>query len=238
MTPQLQGKHIVVTGAARGIGAAVAAAAHHAGAVVYALDRDKAPAGIHWASYTVDVTDPAAVQAFVDGLPGPVECLVNNAGISRKVPLEALDDEVWRAVHEVNLAAPVRLVRQFLPVLRTPGASIVNVTSIRGSRGFFGDAAYIAAKGGLDAATRALAVELGPAGIRVNAVAPGAVETELNREALSRPDHRERVLARIPLGRTGRPADVAGAVVFLAGEAADWLSGVVLPVDGGQLALG
>ncbi|MFD4022188.1 SDR family NAD(P)-dependent oxidoreductase [Streptomyces sp. NPDC058576] len=239
MTGSLADRTVVVTGAARGIGAGIAEGCLAAGAHVWALDTDEpAVRPGRWTSRVVDVTDAEAVEALLAELPGPVDCLVNNAGINRRSPVADLPDDLWQAVHAVNLAAPVRMVRQFLPRLRTPGASVVNVSSIRGSVAFSGDVAYIAAKGGLDAATRALAVELGPLGIRVNSLAPGAVETELNREVLAVPGHRENVVQRIPLGRIGTPEDIAGAAVFLAGDASRFVTGVVLPVDGGQLALG
>ncbi|MFD6419902.1 SDR family NAD(P)-dependent oxidoreductase [Streptomyces sp. NPDC060194] len=234
----LDGKRVVVTGAARGIGAAIAAACHRAGADVVALDRDPSPSDTPYPLHPIDVTDAVAVDRLIAGLDGPVDCLVNNAGINRRAPIAELAGETWSHVHQVNLASPVRLVQQFLPVLRTPGASVVNISSIRGSRGFPDDVAYIATKGGLDAATRALAVELGPRGVRVNSVAPGAIETELNREALADPVNRERATARIPLGRIGEPDEIAGPVVFLASDAARFVTGTVLTADGGQCAAG
>lgn len=238
MTGPLAHRVVVVTGAARGIGAALAAGCHAAGATVVAVDRHWSPtADVAWRTENLDVTDGPAVAALVRDL-GTVDCLVNNAGINRRAALPEQTDELWREVHEVNLAAPVRLIRAFLPVLRAPGGSVVNVSSIRARRGFADDSAYIAAKGGLDAATRALAVELGPAGIRVNAVAPGAIETDLNRDILADPAHRDRVLRRIPLGRLGRPDDIAAAVVYLAGDGAAFVTGTVLTIDGGQTALG
>jgi NAD(P)-dependent dehydrogenase (short-subunit alcohol dehydrogenase family) len=245
VTGSLAGRTVIITGGARGIGAAIAAGCHAAGATVHTLDvlpadlpADPDGATAPWQHTRLDVTDAEAVAARLAELDTPVDCLVNNAAVSRRTSVTDLDDVVLDQVYAVNLTAPIRLVRQLLPYLRTPGASIVNITSIRAVRGFAGDLAYITAKGGLDAATRAMAVELGPHGIRVNAVAPGAIETDLNRDVLARPGHRDRVLARIPLGRLGRPDDVAGAVVFLAGDAAAFVTGTVLTVDGGQCALG
>lgn len=236
----LHGRLVLITGAARGIGAAIALACHQAGATVVAVDRDASDHAATWDTRVVDVTDVAAVDRLIAEIAaghGTLDCLVNNAAISRKGGLDQLDDAAWDAVHAVNLKAPVQLVRAALPVLRA-GSSIVNVSSIRARRGFAGDVAYLAAKGGLDSVTRGLAVELAPRGIRVNSVAPGAIETPMNTASLSDDAHKERVVARIPLGRLGSPADVAAAVVFLAGPSAGFITGAVLAVDGGQSASG
>lgn len=232
----------LVTGAARGIGAAIVTQLVADGLRVVALDRDWPTGSPEFRAdpavtrCRVDVSDLSALQEVVAGLER-LDVLVNNAGISRRAALEDLDETTWDAVHTINLRAPVALTREVLPLLGR-GACVVNVSSLRATRGFAGDAAYIAAKGGLDAVTRALAVELGPRGVRVNAVAPGAIETELNAEILADPDHRQRVMSRIPLGRLGLAAEVAAATSFLASPAAAFVTGAVLAVDGGQGALG
>lgn len=236
----LTGKVIVVTGAARGIGHAIAAACHAAGATVIAANRGAGAAKEPWQTSVTDVTDAHAVAELVRRVVlehGGIDCLVNNAGISRPASLGDLDEDTWRSVHDVNLKAPVMLASAALDALRD-GASIVNVSSIRGQRGFPGDVAYLATKGGLDAVTRGLAVELGPRGIRVNTVAPGAIETDMNASALSDDATRARVVGKIPLGRLGRPEEVAAAVVFLASSAANFITGAVIVVDGGQIAVG
>lgn len=229
---------VVVTGAAGGIGTAIVAELLAAGTRVVGVDRETVElAGV--TAVKADLTDPHGPEAVVAAVTayGRLDGLVNNAAISRRAPLGELADETLAAVLDTNLSAALRLTRALLPFLGA-GAAVVNVSSIRAGRGFAGDTAYIASKGGLEAATRALAVELAPRGVRVNAVAPGAIETDLNRAVLADPGHRQRVLGRIPLGRIGRPGDVAPAVSFLLGEQARWITGAVLTVDGGQTALG
>lgn len=233
-----QGPIVVITGAAGGIGTAIVAQLLAAGTRVVGVDRESVDApGV--TAVKADLTDAGGLEAVVTAVAayGRLDGLVNNAAISRRATIADLDDDTLAAVLDANLSAALRLTRALLPYLTEP-AAIVNVSSIRATRGFAGDTAYIASKGGLEAATRALAVELGPRGIRVNAVAPGAVETDLNRAVLADPGHRQRVLDRIPLGRLGTPGDIAPAVSFLLSEQARWITGVVLTVDGGQTALG
>lgn len=236
----LEGKVALVTGAGRGIGAAVARAFHAAGATVVGVDRDRPAAPPPWELCTADVTDSEAMSRLLQDATlrhGAIDCLVNNAGISRRAALGDLRESTWDEVQDVNLKAPVMLLRAALAAL-ADGASVVNISSIRARRGFADDVAYLAAKGGLDAVTRGLAVELAPRGIRVNAVAPGAIDTDLSAPGLADEQTRARVLGRIPLGRLGSADEVAGAVVFLAGPAATFITGSVLVVDGGQTAAG
>lgn len=237
----LKDKLVVVTGGARGIGAAIAEGCRGAGARVVCVDL-RFCGDLHpdIESRELDITDAEAVDGFADDLRtryGVVHGLVNNAGIARPNSLMDLDRQAWREVQEVDLLAPVAMVHALLRSFDDQ-ASVVNVTSIRARRGFAGDLAYIAAKGGLEAATRAMAIELAPRGVRVNALAPGAIATEFNREALLVPEHRAEALARIPLGIFGRPADLAGAATFLLSPASSFITGATIVVDGGQTIRG
>ena len=161
---------------------------------------------------------------------GKIDLLVNCAGMSEIAPLaESLR---WEEIIDVNLSGAVRMCRSVLPyMLRRGAGSIVNISSVWGECGSACEAAYSASKGGLNAFTKALAKEVGIMGVRVNAVAPGFIETPMN-SALSASEVNE-IKDDIPLGRTGTPADVAQAVLFLAGENAGYITGQILTVDGG-----
>jgi NAD(P)-dependent dehydrogenase (short-subunit alcohol dehydrogenase family) len=233
---QLGGKIVLVTGAAHGIGAAIAVGCHQAGATVIAIDKDDAPPHGDNISLCVDVTDTAAVAAALPAIVdryGRIDCLVNNAGISRPATIENLTPDTWDEVQAVNVKSAALLIQAVLPYMG-PGSTIVNISSIRARLGFSGDAAYLASKGALESLTRGLAIELAGRRIRVNAVAPGAVETDLNRAALRDTGARNGVIEKIPLGRLGEPADIAGAVVYLASDAASFVTGTTLTIDGGQ----
>ena len=218
----LQGKRALVTGASRGIGAAIARSLVQAGAHVFAGYRTRAQVP-HGEPFQCDHADPRLP-------PGPLHILVNNAGIW--IPTRVDDPEEWRAnwpaILETNLTAVAELCRLFTAQAK-PGACIVNITSRSGLRGEAGYAAYSASKAAVNALTKSPALELGPRGIRVNAVAPGWVRTDMTAEAL-----RDRPLPEpIPLGRVGEPEDVAGPVLFLCSDLARYLTGVVLDVCGG-----
>jgi 2-deoxy-D-gluconate 3-dehydrogenase len=223
---RLDGKTAIVTGASRGLGAAMADALENAGAKVVRLS-----------STSADLADRAAVASLLDRN-GDADILVNNAGIIRRADLLDYSDDDWDAVIEVNLRSVFALSRDFARRLvqrKNPGR-IINIASMLSFQGGIRVAAYTAAKSGLLGLTRAMANELAPLGINVNAIAPGYMATD-NTEALRNdPKRSAEIMARIPAGRWGEPSDLAGAVVFLASQASAYVHGTVIAVDGGWLA--
>ncbi|MFZ4687767.1 MAG: SDR family NAD(P)-dependent oxidoreductase [Polymorphobacter sp.] len=241
------GKTVLVTGAGAGIGRAIADAFVEQGARLIIAENDPARAadaraafGAAAAVHDIDVTDRAAVTAFAAAIDRPVDVLVNNVGhfIAAK-PFELLDDDEIDAILTVNLRSVITVTRAFLPQLRTaaPGASIINLTSIEGFRGIPNCSIYAAAKAGIAGLTKSLALELGPAGIRINDIAPETTETpQVPVTFMIAAEHRPHIERWIPLGRFGTPADCAGAALYLASPLAAWVTGTTIHVDGGALA--
>ena len=238
----LAGRTALVTGASGGIGGAIARALHGQGATVAlsgtrrdALDALAAELGDRAHVCPADLSDPAAAEALVtaaEAAAGPLHILVNNAGLTRDGLVMRMRDADWDAVMDVDLAAPFRLSRAALRgMVKRRAGRIIAIGSVVGSTGNPGQANYAAAKAGLVGMTKALAAEVGSRGITVNVVAPGFVETAMT-EKLAGPQ-RERLVAAIPLGRMGQPADVAAAVVYLASDEAAWVTGATLHVNGG-----
>jgi 2-deoxy-D-gluconate 3-dehydrogenase len=246
---RLDGQVAVVTGASRGLGMAMALALAEAGADVALVARGDLRevenavrrAGRRALAVKADLADRLAPAAIMDAVLSTfdrADVLVNNAGIIRRAPVLETSDEDWDAVIEVNLRSVFALSREFARALverKSPGR-IINVASMLSFQGGLRVAAYTAAKSGVLGLTRALANELAPHGINVNAIAPGYMETD-NTQAIRDDATRSReILARIPAGRWGLPDDLKGAVVFLSSRAANYIHGTTLAVDGGWLS--
>ena len=236
----LRGRGALVTGAARGLGQAMALALAEAGADVAVVDVEPADARVARQADLSTLTPEAADElvAWARAELGDVSVLVNNAGMIRRAPAEETPADDWHAVIALNLTAPFLLSQAFArPLLaKNTRGSIVNVVSMNSFHGGVTVPAYTASKHGLLGLTRALANEWTGRGIRVNGVAPGWMETELTRPLREDGERYDALLARIPSERWGTPADVAGAVVYLASEASGYVSGGFIAVDGGYLA--
>ena len=239
-------KIILVTGASRGIGAATARAfAAEGGTVIvnYARSDEAAHAvvkaiidsGGQAEAVCADVRDSDAIKAMVKGVVKRhrrIDVLVNNAGITRDQLAAVMSDEEWDDVLAVNVGGAFRVVRAVCrPMIRQRAGRIVNVSSVAGQKGGRGQSNYAASKAALEGMTRALAVELAPRGIAVNAVSLGVIDTEMS--AFVREQAGDEVLGRILLGRVGTPEEAAQGILFLASDAAAYITGAVLPVDGG-----
>lgn len=233
------GKRALVTGAGKGIGRETVKRLTAEGATVVALSRAAADleslaAETGCETIAIDLEDvESAAEAVTRVL--PIDLLVNNAGILRMQPLLETSQANFNAVMTVNAFAPLRLVQIVASDLIRRGKSgaIVNVSSIAAAMGVADHAAYCTSKGGMDALTRVMAIELGPHGIRANSVNPVVTMTPMGREAWSDPVKNARMLSRIPLGRFCEEADVAGVISFLLGDASAMVNGVSIDVDGG-----
>jgi 2-deoxy-D-gluconate 3-dehydrogenase len=246
---RLDGRVALVTGATGGLGAAMAKALARAGADVVLHDRQVPPEDVACAiaaetqqrasCLVADLLDRAATDRLIaDTISemGQLDILVNNAGTIRRAPAAEYTDEDWDAVLETNLTSAFRLCRAAgRHMLERGRGKIVNVASLLSFQGGIMVPAYAAAKGGLAQVTKSLANEWAGRGINVNAIAPGYMRTDNTRPLVEDPLRYRQIVERIPAGRWGEPADLGGAVVFLASPASDYVHGHVLVVDGGWM---
>jgi 3-oxoacyl-[acyl-carrier protein] reductase len=246
MELKLEGKVALVTGASRGIGAAIADVLAAAGATVAGTATSQAGAdaiserlaGINPTSrgYVLDVNEEGAAEALVKAVSadlGAPTVLVNNAGITRDQILMRMKDEDWDVILETNLRSVFRLSKACLRgMMKARGGRIISIASVVGSMGNAGQSNYAAAKAGMMGFSRSLAREIGSRGITVNVVAPGFIDTDMTR-ALDDPQ-REALVRDIPLQRLGEPGDIAAAVLFLASEQGGYITGQTLHVNGGM----
>jgi NAD(P)-dependent dehydrogenase (short-subunit alcohol dehydrogenase family) len=246
----IEGQVAVVTGAAQGNGRAIAKGLAAAGAAVALCDvngeavrqaaSEIAAGGAQVFAAELDVADVEAAGYFakeVERRLGQASILVNNAGIIRRTPIEAEGfDSDWSDIFRVNVDGVKTMVRVLLPQLRATRGRIVNLGSIMSVSAGPGLSAYAASKGAVLQFTRALAHDLAPHGVRVNAIAPGVIATPMTRVTRETPETIGRFMAHTPLGRVGEPEELVGPVLFLASEMSTYVTGVLLPVDGGYLA--
>jgi 3-oxoacyl-[acyl-carrier protein] reductase len=248
----LRGRTALVTGGSRGIGRACCELLARAAARVAVNYRVEA----RWAELVVQGIRDRGGNAFAVGADvsrrdeaemlvdetvtrfGSLDILVNNAGVWRGSPVDELSDAEWQETIGINLTGTFHMTRAAVPHLkRAGGGSIVNISSTAGQRGESFHSHYAASKGAIISFTKSLAVELAPHGIRVNCVAPGWVESDMTRPTLDGPERRQ-ILAGIPLGRVGQPAEIAGAVLFLVSDLASFVTGEILNVNGGAVLVG
>ena len=246
----LTGRNALITGGGSGLGLAIARGLGRSGARVTLNGRNVhkleatasalAAEGIDATFAPFDVTDGGAVDAAVAAMArerGPIDILANNAAMNRRQPLEDFSLEQWRELQGANLDGPFLVTRAVIPAMKARRhGKIINICSIASDLGRPNIVAYAASKGGLKMLTRALAVELAPHNVQVNGIAPGFFRTEMNAALTSDPEFSAWVAKRTPAGRWGEPDEVAGAAVFLASAAADFVTGHILCVDGGFTA--
>ena len=243
----LSGKTAIVTGASRGIGAAIAHRLCEAGANVVLCSRSADAVGevsdtLQGKGHTVhamaaDISQKADVEALIEQTIAQfsqIDILVNNAGITRDTLLMRLKDEDWNAVLQTNLTGTMYCTRAVLrPMIRQKSGRIINISSVVGLAGNAGQANYAAAKAGMIGLTKATAKEVGARGITVNAIAPGFITTDMTAQISEQ--NQKQLLELIPLRGFGHPEDVADAVCFLASDAARYITGQILQVDGGMV---
>lgn len=247
----MQDKRVLVTGAGRGLGAAIAQGFARQGAAVIVADVDAAlaaatvqairAAGGKAADAVLDVTDAAAVRDFAQRSAtehGNLDILINNAGISARAPFDdPKTPEIWERLMSVNLQGTFNVTHAFVEQLKATRGAIVNLCSIVAYGCSISTAGYVVSKGGVRSFTEVLARDLASHGVRVNAVAPGLMETEMTAGQRAQAQGTDWYMQRAPMARAGRADEIVGPVLFLASDMASYVNGVVLPVDGGYLAV-
>ena len=246
----LRGRTALVSGSSQGLGFALARGLAQAGAAIVLNGRDATKLaqaadalraeGARVTTAAFDVTDGAAsanAVAKIEAEFAPIDILINNAGIQRRAPLAEMSEEQWRSVIDTNLTSAFLVTRAVAPRMIARGAGkIINICSVMTevSRPTIGN--YAAAKGGLKMLTRAMAVEWAKHGLQCNGIAPGYFVTELNKPLLENVEFNKWICGRTPAGRWGQPHELAGAAIFLASRASDFVNGQILTVDGGLLS--
>jgi 3-oxoacyl-[acyl-carrier protein] reductase len=243
-TQALKGEIVLVTGASRGIGAAIADELAAQGAIVIGTATSESGAraiGERLAAHgghgrELNVTDAAAVESLIDSIGkefGAVSILVNNAGITRDNLLMRMKDEDWQAIIDTNLTSVYRTCKAVMRgMMKARKGRIINIASVIGVTGNAGQTNYAAAKAGIIAFSKSLAKEIGSRGVTVNVVAPGFIDTDMTKAMPE--DAKSALVGQIALGRLGEPADIARAVAFLAGPSASYITGETLHVNGGM----
>jgi len=248
----LQGKVAVVTGAGRGTGRVIAQGLLEAGASVILVDlneknliessaafRGRKLAAAHYCCDLSCHDQIAGLVEFVTRQFGRIDILVNNAGVTFGADILEYPSDLWARTFAVNLEAPFKLAQQFGQMMKNQGnGSIINITSIGAELGFPNNPAYVASKGGLKQLTKALAVDLGKFGIRVNNIGPGYFKTDMTKGSWDNPELRAERTRRTILNRWGESQDIVGLIIFLASEASSYITGQDIYVDGGWLAKG
>lgn len=247
----LDGRLALITGAGQGNGRALAIGLAAAGARVIVTDLNadtvaqtarlvRDAGGTAYPDH-LDVTDPAACKAFAHMIGkevGPVDLLVNNAGIIIREGSDSPKAEAnWKLVMDVNVNGTFNVIHAFIPALKASKGTIVNIASIAAFAGQGGSLGYSPSKGAIKMLTQSFAAELAKDGVRVNALAPGVIETPMTSATRDNPERLEKFMSRIPMGRVGQPDELVGPVVFLSSRMSGYVTGVTLPVDGGFLAV-
>lgn len=248
---KLDGRVALITGGTQGLGLAMAQALAEAGADIVVTSRDLEKArrsadalasstGRRVLGLEVNITQASQIDAMVEAVIeafGRIDILVNNAGINIRKPAEEFDEASWDLVQQTNLKAPFLCARAVVPHMKKQGAGrIINLASMLGQVALPERSAYCASKGGVIQLTKVLALEWAKHNITVNAICPGPIATELNLPVINNPQANQFFLSHIPLGRWGKPEELGGAIVFLASDAASFMTGASLTIDGGWTA--